>query len=96
MEQHDAEESMAIRKILAYDIRMKKNPQTKDETFWINTDMESHDAENSMAIRKILAHDIRMKKNIHKPRSRLSGLRIFMELCGPKVQLAREFHQWRR
>ena len=73
---------------------MKKNPQTKDETFWINTDMESHDAENSMAIRTILAHDIRMKKNIHKPRSRLSGLRIFMELCGPKVQLARKFHQW--
>ena len=62
MEQHDAEESMAIRKILAYDIRMKKNPQTKDETFWINTDMEPHDAEDSMAIRTILAHDIRMKK----------------------------------
>ena len=29
MELHDAEESMAIRKILAHDIRMKKNPQTK-------------------------------------------------------------------
>ena len=34
MELHDAEESMAIRKILAHDIRMKKNPQTKDNTFW--------------------------------------------------------------
>ena len=35
MELHDAEESMAIRKILAHDIRMKKNPQTKENTFWI-------------------------------------------------------------
>ena len=35
MELHDAEESMAIRKILAHDIRMKKNPQTKEDTFWI-------------------------------------------------------------
>ena len=35
MELHDVEESMAIRKILAHDIRMKKNPQTKDYTFWI-------------------------------------------------------------
>ena len=35
MELHDVEESMAIRKILAHDIRMKKNPQTKDDTFWI-------------------------------------------------------------
>ena len=62
MELHDPEESMVIRKILAHDIRMKKNPQTKDETFWINADVESHDAEESMAIRTILAHDIRMKK----------------------------------
>ena len=38
MEQHDAEESMAIRKILAYDIRMKKNPQTKEDTLWIFKD----------------------------------------------------------
>ena len=30
---HDAEESMAIRKILAHDIRTKKNPQTKKDTF---------------------------------------------------------------
>ena len=29
---------MGIRKILAYDIRMKKNPQTKEDTFWIFTD----------------------------------------------------------
>ena len=35
MELHDAEEPMAIRKILAHDIRMKKNPQTKEETFWV-------------------------------------------------------------
>ena len=48
--------------------------------------MELHDVEESMAIRKILAHDIRMKKN-HKPRRTLSGSWIFMELCGPKVQL---------
>ena len=61
MELHDPEESMVIRKILAHDIRMKKNPQTKDETFWINADVESHDAEESMAIRTILAHDIRMR-----------------------------------
>ena len=32
MELH-ADKSMAIRKILAHDIRMKKNPQTKDDTF---------------------------------------------------------------
>ena len=49
MELHDTEESMAIRKILAQDIRIKKNPQTKEDTFWIVD---------------------------------------FMELCGPKVQLA--------
>ena len=35
MELHDAEESMAIRKILAHDIRMKKNQQTKKDAFWI-------------------------------------------------------------
>ena len=35
MELHDAEESMGIRKILAHDITMKKNPQTKEDTFWI-------------------------------------------------------------
>ena len=35
MELHDPEESMAIRKILAHNIRMKKNPQTKENTFWI-------------------------------------------------------------
>ena len=34
MELHDAEESMAIRKLLADNIRMKKNPQTKEDTFW--------------------------------------------------------------
>ena len=47
--------------------------------------MELNDAEESMAIRKILAHDIRMKK---RTRRTLSALRIFIELCGPKVQLA--------
>ena len=35
MELHDAEESMAIKKMLAHDIRMKKNPQTKEDTSWI-------------------------------------------------------------
>ena len=34
MKLHDAEESLAIRKILADNIRMKKNPQTKEDTFW--------------------------------------------------------------
>ena len=33
MELHDAEKSMGIRKILAHDIRMEKNPQTKENTF---------------------------------------------------------------
>ena len=28
---------MGMRKILAHDIRMQKNPQTKEETFWIFT-----------------------------------------------------------
>ena len=39
MELHDAQEAMGIRKILAHDIRMKKNPQTKEDTFWIFTDV---------------------------------------------------------
>ena len=39
MELHDAEETMGRRKILAHDIRMKKNPQTKEDTFWIFTDV---------------------------------------------------------
>ena len=38
MELHDAEEVMGIRKILAHDIMMKKNPQIKENTFWIFTD----------------------------------------------------------
>ena len=38
MELHDAEEAMGMRKILAHDIRMKKNPQTKEDTFWIFKD----------------------------------------------------------
>ena len=38
MELHDAEEAMGMRKILAHNIRMKKNPQTKEDTFWILTD----------------------------------------------------------
>ena len=36
MELHDVEEA---RKILAHDVRMKKNPQTKEGTFWIFTDV---------------------------------------------------------
>ena len=38
MELHDAEEAMGMRNILAHNIRMKKYPQTKEETFWIFTD----------------------------------------------------------
>ena len=38
MELHNAEEAMGIRKILAHDIRMKKNPQTKGDTLWIFND----------------------------------------------------------
>ena len=38
MELHDAEKIMGMRKILAHDIRMKRNPQTKKNTFWIFTD----------------------------------------------------------
>ena len=38
MELHDAEEAIGIRKILAHDIRMKRNPETKVETFWIFKD----------------------------------------------------------
>ena len=36
MEPHDAGEAMGMRKI-AHDIRMKKNPQTEEDTFWIFT-----------------------------------------------------------
>ena len=35
MKLHDVEEAMGIRKILAYDTRMKKNPQTKEDTSWV-------------------------------------------------------------
>ena len=38
MERHNVEEAMVIRKILAHDIRMKKNPQTKKDTLWIFKD----------------------------------------------------------
>ena len=38
MELHDAEEATEIRKILAHDMRMNKNPQTKEDTFWIFRD----------------------------------------------------------
>ena len=38
MELYDAEEAMGIRKILAHEIRVKKNPQTKEDTFWIFKD----------------------------------------------------------
>ena len=36
MELNDVERAMGMRKILAHSIRMKKNPQTKEDTFWIN------------------------------------------------------------
>ena len=29
---------MGMRKIVAYDIRMQENPQTKEDIFWIFTD----------------------------------------------------------
>ena len=32
MELHNAEEAMGIRKILAHDFRMKKNPKSKEDT----------------------------------------------------------------
>ena len=38
MELHDVEEATGMRKILAHDMRMKKNPQNKEDTFWIFTD----------------------------------------------------------
>ena len=38
MERHNVEEAMVIRKILAHDIRMEKNPQTKEDTLWIFKD----------------------------------------------------------
>ena len=41
MELHDVEEAMGMRKILAHDIRTKKNPQTKGCTFWIFTDFHA-------------------------------------------------------
>ena len=34
MELNDPEEAMGIRKTLAHDIRLKKNPQVKEDTFW--------------------------------------------------------------
>ena len=38
MELHDAEEAIGMRKILADDMTMKKNPETKEETFCFFTD----------------------------------------------------------
>ena len=38
MELHDTEEAIGMRKILAHDMRMKKNPQIKENSFWIFTD----------------------------------------------------------
>ena len=38
MELHDAKEAIGMRKILAHDMRMKKNPRTKKDTFWNFTD----------------------------------------------------------
>ena len=38
MELHDTEEATEMRKILAHDMRMNKNPQTKEDTFWIFRD----------------------------------------------------------
>ena len=40
MQLHDAEEAIGMRKILAHDMKMKKNPQTKEDTFWIFTDFQ--------------------------------------------------------
>ena len=82
---------MGIRKILAHDIRMKKNPQTKDETFWINADVESHDAEESMAIRTILAHDIRMKKKSTNQGVDFLDCGFLWSYAGPKSNLHGNF-----
>ena len=38
MEFHDAEEAFGMRKILTHDMRIKKNSQTKEDTFWIITE----------------------------------------------------------
>ena len=38
MELHNVEEAMGMRKILAHDINIKKNPESKEDTFWIFTD----------------------------------------------------------
>ena len=38
MELRDAEEAIGMKKILAHDMRMKKNPQTKENTFLIFAD----------------------------------------------------------
>ena len=38
MELYDAEEAIGMRKILAHDMRMEKNPQTKEDTSWVFTD----------------------------------------------------------
>ena len=38
MELHDAERAIGMRKILAHSVRMKNNPQTNEDTFWIFTD----------------------------------------------------------
>ena len=50
--------------------------------------MELCDAEEAMGIRKILAHEIRMKKNPQTKRTLSGFVRIFMELCRTKDQLA--------
>ena len=109
MELHDAEEAIGMREILAHDMRMKKNPQTQEGTFWIftdfhevmrvqSTDMELRDAEEAIGMKKILAHDMRMKKN---PQTKENTFLIFADFHGvmrSKVQLAPlhgNFINWR-
>ena len=36
---HVIEEAVGMSNILAHNIRMKKNPQTKEDTFWIFTEV---------------------------------------------------------
>ena len=38
MELHDAEEAIGMRRILTHDMRMKRNSQTMEDTFWTFTD----------------------------------------------------------
>ena len=66
---------MEMRKILAHGIRMQKNPQTKEDTFWIFTDFHGVMRVQSLNCRPKIP--IKMLKQHTIPNSSLHNLKIY-------------------